>query len=217
MARVCICLWLHLELQYCAYHWIWNAVSCLRRTTTPVVIDAFFLAETWVRSPPKSILFIIYRNIFWIKVYKMYFMLCWKQKHWLWSTASWNTAWMCNAGVGSEYYQADTLHYFSSRHPDNSFYTGMLTRSKYPGMMLFSFEGMFVHWVQGYKLPFDRHDWVVDRCGTHVRYIIDFYGGNAEQTEAPAAMHLDVRPALDSFGACVDRVRMAWIHFLSRV
>ena len=21
----------------------------------------------------------------------------------------------------------------------------------------------------GYKLPFDRHDWVVDRCGTEVR------------------------------------------------
>lgn len=23
--------------------------------------------------------------------------------------------------------------------------------------------------------PFDRHDWVVDRCGREVRYIIDFY------------------------------------------
>jgi hypothetical protein len=29
----------------------------------------------------------------------------------------------------------------------------------------------------GFKLPFDRHDWVVDRCGTDVRYIIDFYNG----------------------------------------
>eukprot|EP00854_Cymbomonas_tetramitiformis_P012683 gene12683-14992_t len=28
-----------------------------------------------------------------------------------------------------------------------------------------------------YKLPFDRHDWVVDRCGTEVRYVIDFYNG----------------------------------------
>ena len=24
----------------------------------------------------------------------------------------------------------------------------------------------------GYKLPFDRHDWVVDRCGREVRYSI---------------------------------------------
>ena len=23
--------------------------------------------------------------------------------------------------------------------------------------------------------PFDRHDWIVDRCGTEVRYVIDFY------------------------------------------
>ncbi len=24
----------------------------------------------------------------------------------------------------------------------------------------------------GYKLPFDRHDWIVDRCGTPVRYVL---------------------------------------------
>ena len=24
-------------------------------------------------------------------------------------------------------------------------------------------------------LPFDRHDWIVDRCGTEHRYIIDYY------------------------------------------
>jgi hypothetical protein len=29
-------------------------------------------------------------------------------------------------------------------------------------------------WLGG-PLPFDRHDWVVDRCGDEVRYIIDFY------------------------------------------
>jgi len=33
----------------------------------------------------------------------------------------------------------------------------------------------------GFKLPFDRHDWVVDRCGTDVRYIIDFYNGTLTQ------------------------------------
>lgn len=29
-------------------------------------------------------------------------------------------------------------------------------------------------WVGG-PLPFDRHDWFVDRCGEEVRYVIDFY------------------------------------------
>jgi cytochrome c heme-lyase len=29
----------------------------------------------------------------------------------------------------------------------------------------------------GYKKPFDRHDWVIDRCGDEVTYVIDFYRG----------------------------------------
>ena len=59
----------------------------------------------------------------------------------------------------------------------------------------------------GFKLPFDRHDWVVDRCGTPVRYVIDFYSGPSAPG-APPSMHLDVRPALDSPGALLDRIRM---------
>ena len=67
--------------------------------------------------------------------------------------------------------------------------------------------------------PFDRHDWVVDRCGREVRYLIDYYDVAARRTadRVPATMHdegavpsieLDVRPALDSAGAAVDRARM---------
>jgi cytochrome c heme-lyase len=59
----------------------------------------------------------------------------------------------------------------------------------------------------GYKLPFDRHDWVVDRQGTHVRYIIDFYNA-APGSGSAVGMHLDVRPALDSPSALMDRLRM---------
>ncbi|GMH43185.1 hypothetical protein BSKO_11107 [Bryopsis sp. KO-2023] len=59
----------------------------------------------------------------------------------------------------------------------------------------------------GYKLPFDRHDWVVDRCGREVRYIIDFYNA-APLPDMPVAMHLDVRPALDSFQGAWDRIKM---------
>ena len=60
-----------------------------------------------------------------------------------------------------------------------------------------------------YKLPFDRHDWYVNRCGTEVRYVIDFYNAAPMPgTAQPIAMHLDVRPALDTPMALVDRLAM---------
>ena len=66
----------------------------------------------------------------------------------------------------------------------------------------------------GYELPFDRHDWIIDRCGKEVRYVIDYYdSGNLEDTGKFAL--LDVRPALDSFGAAWDRMRASywrWTH-----
>lgn len=40
-----------------------------------------------------------------------------------------------------------------------------------------------------------------------VRYIIDFYNA-APLPDMPVAMHLDARPALDSFGALLDRLRL---------
>lgn len=60
---------------------------------------------------------------------------------------------------------------------------------------------------RGYPAPFDRHDWVVDRCGKEdVRYIIDYYYREHTQgNEDPIEVH--VRPALDSPGAAWDRVR----------
>lgn len=66
--------------------------------------------------------------------------------------------------------------------------------------------------LQGFKLPFDRHDWIVDRCGTEVRYIIDFYSG-APGPGGGTSMFLDARPALDSFSALWDRLRMqfSWV------
>ncbi|KAI0240096.1 Cytochrome c1 heme lyase, partial [Massospora cicadina] len=58
-----------------------------------------------------------------------------------------------------------------------------------------------------YTLPFDRHDWIVDRCGTQVRYVIDFYSGKTSslQPDLPS-FYLDVRPALTLQGL-FDRVR----------
>lgn len=61
--------------------------------------------------------------------------------------------------------------------------------------------------IFGYKQPFDRHDWYIDRCGEKVRYVIDFYGG-ASSPNSPISFHLDVRPALDSPAAFLDRAKM---------
>ena len=63
----------------------------------------------------------------------------------------------------------------------------------------------------GYSLPFDRHDWIVDRCGKDVPYIIDFYSGNKDGTNSLVAMHIDARPRLDSFSALYDRVE-SWFR-----
>ena len=56
-------------------------------------------------------------------------------------------------------------------------------------------------------LPFDRHDWYVDRGGKQVRYIIDFY---FDETRAgsPDAFVVDARPALDDLGSLRDRAKM---------
>ncbi len=62
----------------------------------------------------------------------------------------------------------------------------------------------------GYEMPFDRHDWIVDRCGREVRYVIDYYdGGDVNPNDHQFAI-LDVRPALDSPTAVWDRMKVAW-------
>ncbi|KAI1357392.1 cytochrome c/c1 heme-lyase [Xylaria arbuscula] len=56
----------------------------------------------------------------------------------------------------------------------------------------------------GYQAPFDRHDWVVDRCGKEIEYVIDFYAGRSNSGGSPGAdgklsFYLDVRPKLNSW------------------
>ncbi|KAL7442931.1 hypothetical protein ACHAXM_008621 [Skeletonema potamos] len=75
--------------------------------------------------------------------------------------------------------------------------------------------------------PFDRHDWYVEDThgGEPRRYVIDFYEGKektgdlkgnmTEQQKQslpimkPPSMYIDVRPALDTPGAALDRMVMA--------
>ncbi|KAF9258101.1 cytochrome c and c1 heme-lyase [Marasmius fiardii PR-910] len=63
----------------------------------------------------------------------------------------------------------------------------------------------------GYAAPFDRHDWVVDRCGTRTRYIIDFYTGRSNGSN-DVSFYLDVRPALDNW----EGLRMRVEHFFGK-
>lgn len=73
--------------------------------------------------------------------------------------------------------------------------------------------------LMGRPAPFDRHDWVVDRCGTEVRYIIDYYHDESLPVDqalpgqfdfsSNTQITLDVRPAVDSVTAVWDRLKLA--------
>lgn len=79
------------------------------------------------------------------------------------------------------------------------------------GPKLLSFQGLGsgakspkarVKSLMGYTEPFDRHDWVVERCdGQTVEYIIDFYQGKSDPRTKDTSLnfYLDVRPKLNTF------------------
>ena len=71
----------------------------------------------------------------------------------------------------------------------------------------------------GYQAPFDRHDWVVERCnGEQIEYVIDFYQGKESSNNnnnhpkrsnsggRNLNFYLDVRPKLTSYEA----MKMRW-------
>lgn len=57
------------------------------------------------------------------------------------------------------------------------------------------------------RLPFDRHDWYIDRCGKEVRYVIDFYFDD-EKAGSEEAFEIVARPAIDTPAAVIDRMKM---------
>lgn len=82
---------------------------------------------------------------------------------------------------------------------------------------LSSFEGLhgkpslkasFLH-KMGYPLPWDRHDWMVDRCGTQIRYIIDYHHGLNENEP----YIIDCRPDLKRFSNIMDRLTIQYRTF----
>lgn len=65
---------------------------------------------------------------------------------------------------------------------------------------------------RSYELPFDRHDWLIDRNGHTVRYVIDYYDGEMDKKTYEFSL-LDVRPALDTPGAAWDRMKVCWYRW----
>jgi len=69
----------------------------------------------------------------------------------------------------------------------------------------------------GYPTPFDRHDWIVERNGEDVRYVIDYYYDERKSKldEKPGlhdiksvqSITMDARPAIDSFQSILDRIK----------
>ncbi|KLO14226.1 cytochrome C1 heme lyase [Schizopora paradoxa] len=93
------------------------------------------------------------------------------------------------------------------------------------GVKLVSFKGRpgdrspraRLNMLLGYQAPFDRHDWVVDRCGTRIRYVIDFYTGRSAAGSANPSFFLDVRPALDNWEGVRMRVGNWWDRWFGGV
>ncbi|KAF7561530.1 hypothetical protein G7046_g2610 [Stylonectria norvegica] len=65
-----------------------------------------------------------------------------------------------------------------------------------------------INTILGFTAPFDRHDWVIDRCGTRVEYVIDFYAGRPDGKPGPS-FYLDVRPKLNTWEGVKMRA-MRW-------
>eukprot|EP00607_Mallomonas_marina_P006563 CAMPEP_0182432206 /NCGR_PEP_ID=MMETSP1167-20130531/54805_1 /TAXON_ID=2988 /ORGANISM="Mallomonas Sp, Strain CCMP3275" /LENGTH=224 /DNA_ID=CAMNT_0024619431 /DNA_START=678 /DNA_END=1349 /DNA_ORIENTATION=+ len=82
--------------------------------------------------------------------------------------------------------------------------------------------------IFGHSAPFDRHDWIVDRGGQEVRYVIDYYhdesGIHADthpkqltDMHSIQSIKIDARPAIDSFESIIDRLlRMPYLRILGQ-
>jgi cytochrome c heme-lyase len=81
-----------------------------------------------------------------------------------------------------------------------------------PKARILTLLGKFFPESFGNEPPFDRHDWYVARStlsGTkEVRYVIDYYTGGVQETGEPV-FYLDIRPALDTPTAAIERA-MRW-------
>ncbi|KAF8343252.1 cytochrome c and c1 heme-lyase [Amanita rubescens] len=66
-----------------------------------------------------------------------------------------------------------------------------------------------------FDLPFDRHDWIVQRprTGKKIRYVIDYYSMRKSRLHKPE-FYLDVRPASDSIGNIIMKIQYTVEQFV---
>jgi cytochrome c heme-lyase len=108
-------------------------------------------------------------------------------------------------------------------------YNNRTTKNEEPcGSKLLKFQGRpsdmspkaaWKHYILGHPLPYDRHDWLIQRVdGSLQRYVIDYYYDESrardtpetalpckEDEQATPSLLVDVRPAVDSFRAIWHR------------
>eukprot|EP00055_Hartaetosiga_balthica_P018596 m.134852 g.134852 ORF g.134852 m.134852 type:complete len:233 (+) comp9757_c0_seq1:79-777(+) len=70
---------------------------------------------------------------------------------------------------------------------------------------IYSPKARFMKFFYG-LVPFDRHDWVVDRCGKEVTYVIDYY--SVDDGADDVEYFVDARPA--GLSGMFDRVKLAF-------
>lgn len=66
-------------------------------------------------------------------------------------------------------------------------------------------KAAFKHYALGHPLPYDRHDWTVERQdGTTVRYVIDYYHDESRARDDPESALPDIHNAAASSSLLVD-------------
>jgi len=77
---------------------------------------------------------------------------------------------------------------------------------------IYSLKAKMRHYLLRQPWPYDRHDWVVNRCGEEVRYIIDYYSYPGDEDEEMYT--IDARPAPSNLGNILDRARVGFRKLL---
>ena len=69
-------------------------------------------------------------------------------------------------------------------------------------------KSLLLEVFNGRVAPFDRHDWLIERCGgKRVRYVVDFYDGKPKAGIKAVPICVDARPALDDFESLKVRLK----------
>ncbi len=77
-----------------------------------------------------------------------------------------------------------------------------------------SLKARIMHWFGGYVMPFDRHEWTIDRCGHGIfKYHVDFYDG-AHEAPNKVNIFIDARPAMDTPQGVYNRFRILVDSFI---